>query len=73
MFCSAHDKIISISNNLSEALCGVSSGYKVVLHDLPKWTFHVAAASADEAQKLAFKVAHSEGRARTDAATIQRF
>lgn len=51
----------------------VQSGYRVNLHDLPAYTFLVDAPTADSAQRMAFSVAKQEGRARSDAATIQKF
>lgn len=68
----AHNRAIHVSPDIAAALAGVTSGYRVNLHDLPGWTFHVDASSADDAQRIAFTLANREGRARTDAATIVR-
>ena len=51
----------------------VETGYRVQLHELPAYTFFVDATTADDAQKLAFHVAQKSGRAKSDAATVQRF
>jgi hypothetical protein len=48
-------------------------GYRIQLHDLPAYTFLVDAPTVDDAQRMAFSVARQEGRAKSDAATIQRF
>lgn len=72
MYAIADGRTIRVSADLTEALSGIAHGYRVNLHDLPGWIFEVAAPSADAAQAAAFNVARSEGRARSDAATIQR-
>jgi hypothetical protein len=66
----AHNRTIHVSPDIAAALVGVTAGYRVNLHDMPGWTFHVDAPSADDAQRIAFALAKREGRARTDAATI---
>jgi hypothetical protein len=68
----AHDRTIHVSPDIAASLVGVTAGYRVNLHDLPGWTFHVDAPSADDAQRIAFTLAKREGRARTDAATITK-
>jgi hypothetical protein len=68
----AHNRTIHVSHDIAAALAGVTSGYRVNLHDLPGWTFHIDAPSVDDAQRIAFTLAKREGRARTDAATVQR-
>lgn len=59
--------------HVTRNFCPVETGYRVQLHDLPAYTFLVDAPTSDEAQRAAFNVAHKEGRAKSDAATIQRF
>ena len=59
--------------HITRDFCPVETGYRVQLHDLPAYTFLVDAPTADDAQRMAFRAARQEGRAKTDAATIQRF
>lgn len=59
--------------HVTRNFCPVETGYRVQLHDLPAYTFLVDAPTSDEAQRAAFSVARKEGRAKSDAATIQRF
>ena len=59
--------------HISKGFEPVQSGYRVQLHDLPAYTFIVDAPSIDDAQSIAFRFAQSEGRAKSNAATIQRF
>lgn len=59
--------------HLTRSFGFVETGYRVQFHDLPAYTFLVDAPTVDDAQRIAFRVAQSEGRAKSDAATIQRF
>lgn len=59
--------------HVTRNFCPVETGYRVQLHDLPAYTFLVDAPTVDDAQSIAFRVAQSEGRAKSDAATVQRF
>ena len=59
--------------HISKGFEPVHSGYRVCLHDLPSYTFLVDAPCIDDAQSIAFRFAQSEGRAKSNAATIQRF
>jgi hypothetical protein len=59
--------------HITRNFCPVETGYRIQLHDLPAYTFLVDAPTADDAQRMAFSVARKEGRAKSDAATIQRF
>lgn len=71
--CIREGNTIRISNNLTEALVGIKSGYRVNLHALPIITFEVSAASGDEAIKACVALCRKERQAlSTDAATFQR-
>lgn len=59
--------------HVTRNFCPVETGYRVQLHDLPAYTFLVDASTADDAQRIAFRIAQKEGRAKSDAATVQRF
>jgi hypothetical protein len=75
MFATANGRLITLSSNIANAFTGEFKGYKVELHALPGWTFHVEASCADEAQSLAYQCARKEGANMlrdSDAATIQR-
>lgn len=72
MFAIRDDKNTRVIH-ISKGFEMVRSGYRVCLHDLPSYTFLVASSSIDDAQRIAFRFAQSEGRAKSNAATIQRF
>ena len=59
--------------HISKGFEPVQSGYRVQLHDLPSYMFLIDALSIDDAQRIAFKFAQSDGKAKSNAATIQRF
>lgn len=75
MFATRAGNTITISNDIAKAFCGLCVGYRVVLHALPQYQFHVDAATIDEAQKVAYTVAKREKAPMlrdTDAADITR-
>lgn len=72
MFASVEDRTVTMSRSMSRAFAGIDSGYIVHLHDLPAYTFRVDAPTMDEAIAAAFECARREGRARSNAATVQR-
>ena len=58
--------------SFSDAAVGLQRGYRVQLHDLPKFSFIVDAPTGEDAVRIAFRCAQQEGRAKSDAATFQR-
>lgn len=60
MFAARTGNTINISNDMAKALKGITEGYAVTLHALPKIVFHVDATTADNAQSLAYQVAKKE-------------
>lgn len=67
------DNTIHCSADVGRALTGEFKGYRVTLHALPQFVFHVDAQSVDQAQRAAFAVANTRGAGiNSDAATIQR-
>lgn len=68
---------INIANNLVDALVSPKSGYSVVLHDKPQYTFMVSSDCADtidSAHNLVVAIARREGlKLKVTGATIQRF
>ena len=75
MFATRVENTITISKDISLAFCGLRAGYKVVLHALPQYQFHVDATTVDEAQRIAYTVAKREKAPMlrdTDAADITR-
>jgi hypothetical protein len=73
MFASRNGNIITVSTSLTDAFAGISQGYSVTLHALPKIVFHVDAPNVDKAQALAYAVAKRENTPMlcdSDAATI---
>lgn len=64
-------RTIHVSRSVSTAFNGVTSGYRVQFHSLPAYTFLVDADCADDAQRYAYMM--TQGRAASNAATIQKF
>ncbi len=60
MFAARTGNTINISNDMVKAFKGITEGYAVTLHALPKIVFHVDTATADNAQSLAYQVAKKE-------------
>lgn len=72
MFAFRTDKTIHVSPDIARAMCGVKIGYKVDLHAVPGFMFHVEADSVDHAQRIAYTIARRDLNITTDAATVQR-
>ena len=71
LWAASDGKVISIAVDAVAALVGVKKGYRVELHALPGYVFHVEAETGDQAIARAVKVARDEGRkVATDAATF---
>ena len=65
--------VITIANDIAQAMSGITKGYSVVLHGLPKFTTRVEADTPDQAHDIALKLAQSEGLClKLTGATIQR-
>ena len=74
MFAVRHDNEIHMSNNISTALAGVTSGYLVEMHDpVIRCKLRVDADSCDDAHRAAIALCHHSNRMlTTTGATIQR-
>lgn len=57
MFATRNGNIITISSSFVDAAEGITKGYAVTLHALPKIVFHVDAPNVDKAQALAYALA----------------
>ena len=75
MYASRHEDGIHVSSILSYALKGLTSGYRVDMHDpIIRVPIFVDASSADDAHQMAIKLCTREAVGfRLTGATIQRF
>ena len=60
MYATRTGNTINVSTDMIKAFKGITEGYSVTLHALPKIVFHVDAETTDNAQALAYAVAKKE-------------